>query len=60
MHNGAAGPTSLNEALQAVLNPGGTPLAHPEMTAALPYPPRFSGCSEAPRSHSVLKHFLPI
>jgi exodeoxyribonuclease V alpha subunit len=30
MHKGAAGSTSLNDALQAALNPGGTPLAHPD------------------------------
>ena len=30
MHKGAAGSTSLNEALQAALNPGGTPLVHPD------------------------------
>ncbi len=30
MHKGAAGATSLNEALQAALNPAGAPLAHPD------------------------------
>ena len=30
MHKGAAGSTSLNEALQAELNPAGTPLVHPD------------------------------
>jgi exodeoxyribonuclease V alpha subunit len=33
MHKGAAGSTSLNEALQAALNPGGAPLAHPDRKA---------------------------
>jgi len=30
MHRGAAGSTALNDALQAALNPGGTPLVHPD------------------------------
>jgi len=33
MHKGAAGSTSLNQALQAALNPGGAPLAHPDRKA---------------------------
>ncbi|MBE3065248.1 MAG: AAA family ATPase, partial [Spirochaetes bacterium] len=34
MHKGAAGSTSLNEALQAALNPGGAPLARPDRKAS--------------------------
>jgi len=33
MHKGAAGSTSLNQALQTALNPGGAPLAHPDRKA---------------------------
>jgi exodeoxyribonuclease V alpha subunit len=34
MHKGAAGSTSLNDALQAAFNPGGAPLVHPDRKSA--------------------------